>query len=270
MTRFLVLLGLLASGCVVLPTTKTMTRNAGTEQSAVSYGRIKSVQLQTASTRTAVRVRATHQRECHHQILAVTEVTKRKSARFGVDDPRGRVVGMFVAPLTIPISAIITGLIVAASEDETSRVTTPLRTETTPCATDAANVALDLQFPSGHIYRGKTDANGMLVAEIPADEPYIGDVVVRSAETSTDVHYEQTPPPVTVARDAVDACRVGQQLAGVRLELAIDERGRVTRIGLSAGDATFHACVRQRIGRAIFPRPMRNAIVVLPLDAPTT
>jgi hypothetical protein len=270
MTRSLVILGFLASGCVVLPTTKTTTRNAGTEQSAVTHGRIKSVALRTASSRTDVSVHATHQRECHRQVFAVTEVTKGKAARFGVDDPRGRVLGIFVAPLTIPISAIITGLVVASSDDEVSRVTTPLRTETTSCTTDAANVALELQFPSGNIYRGKTDAKGALVAEIPPDEPYVGNVVVRGAETSTEVHYEQMVPPVTAARDAVESCHAGREVIGVRLELAIDDRGLVTRVGVSPDDPAFDACVRQRIADVIFPRTMRNTTVVLPFAPPTS
>ncbi len=201
-------------------------------------------------------------------MFAVTEITKSKGARFGVDDPRLRVLGIIPSVLTIPVSAIITGFIVAAADDETSRVTTPLRTETTACTTEAASYALELTFPSGHVYRGKTGDSGVLVASIPEDEPYVGDVTIAGAHAATQVHYEQAPPPVTAVRDALAGCLAGQQLAGAKLELGIDERGLVTSLLLSAADATVSTCVRKRITGVVFPPTLRNATLVLPLDAP--
>ncbi|HEY5949198.1 MAG TPA: hypothetical protein VIV40_27080 [Kofleriaceae bacterium] len=270
MTRSLLLLGVLCSGCVVLPATKTTTRNAGTEQSALTYGRVKGLSLQTGSSHTDIRVRALSQRECHRQIFAVTEIKKTKHARLGVDDPRGRVLGLAFSPVTIPISAIITGLIVASSDDETSRITKPLRTETIECTKDAAGLALELEFPSGHIYRGKTDANGVLVFAIPRDEPYGGEVKVRGDNVATELHYEEVRPPVTTAREAVERCRLEHQVSGVRLELVIDERGNAKRIRLSSGDDAFKACVSAKIAGVVFPSALRNATVVLPFEPPAT
>lgn len=264
------LIGLACSACVVLPTTKTTVRNAGTERSPLRYGPAKAIVLQTGSSHTDVRVRATSQRECQRTIYAVDEVTKSKHARFGVDDPRGRVLGFVLAPVTVPISAIITGLVVASSDDETTRVTKPLRTETVACTKAAAGLALDLQFPSGHVLRGKTDANGVLVAAIPVDEPYIGDVVVNTANGSVPVHYEQLVPPVTAARDAIETCRAQHNVASVTLKLAIDDHGVATHVSASTGDASFSACITTRIARVVFPSALRNTTVVLPFEAPTT
>ncbi len=268
MTRSLLVLGLVCSGCVVLPTTKTATRYAGTERSPVELGPVKAVSLQVASSRKNVSVRALSQRQCHTKIFAVTEVTESKGARFGVDDPRLRVLGLIPSLVTIPVSAIITGFIVAAADDQTSRVKTPLRTETTGCTTDTEGYALELTFPSGHVYRGKTDESGVLVASIPDDEPYVGDVAIASADATAQVHYEQALPPVTAARDALEGCLAGQQLAGAKLELGIDERGRVTELLLPTADAAVTTCVRKRITGVVFPSALRNATLVLPLDAP--
>src|SRR5262245_7772246 len=135
MMRSILLLGLLCGGCVILPTTKPTTRSAGTERAPVELGPVKAVSLQVGASRTDVRVRATKQRQCHTKVFAITEVTKSKHARFGVDDPRLRVLGLIPAVLTIPVSAIVTGFIVAAADDETTRLKTPLRTVTTECTT---------------------------------------------------------------------------------------------------------------------------------------
>ncbi|HEY5926435.1 MAG TPA: hypothetical protein VIV11_32335 [Kofleriaceae bacterium] len=270
MTRSLWLISLICTGCVVLPTTKTKTRYAGTEQTALTYGKVKAVTLQTAASRKDVRVRATSTRECQRQILAVTELTKSKHAKLGVDDPRGRVLGVFFAPITIPISAIITGLVVATSDDSTTRVTTPVRTEAIECTSEAAGLALELEFPSGHVQRGKTDANGVLAVAIPRDEPYSGNVVVRGDNVTAQVQYEQARPPITVARDAIEACRAQQQFAAVTLKLTVNERGLVTRMWLSAGDDKLHACVAARIAGIVFPNTLRSTTVVLPFEAPST
>jgi len=268
MTRLLFLLAIICTGCVVLPTTKTTVRNAGTKRSPVTYGRVKAVRLQTGSSRTDVRVRAMTTRECQRQILAVTEITKSKHATLGVDDPRGRAVGFFFSPVTIPISAIITGIIVASSDDETKRVTKPLRTETMECHADGADYPLELEFPTGHIYRGKTDANGVFALAIPRDEPYSGQVTVRSAQATAQLHYEQTLPPVTAARDAIESCRAENNSPGVTVKLTINERGVATRVWLSAGDAKLHACVATKIAGVIFPTALHDTTVVLPFEAP--
>jgi hypothetical protein len=274
MSRTLASLALLstvfATGCLVLPATKTTTRSAGIERSEATHGRIKATKLQTGSSRTDVRVRATSIRECHREVFAVTEVTKSKRAKLGVDDPRGRALGVVLAPVTIPISALITGLVVASSDKQTTRITKPLRTETEECTTDAAGLALELQFPSGHVHRGKTDANGVLIAAIPIDEPYVGSVTVRGANTTSELHYEQQVPPITATRIAIESCRAQYQVTGITLKLTIDERGHAARVWLSAGDDHLAACVTTKMAGVVFPRALRGRTVVLPFEAPTT
>lgn len=270
MTRALLLLATLLTGCVVLPTTRTSARSAGTEQSALTLGAIKKTTLQTSSSRSDVRVRATRTRVCHRQIFAVTEITKSKGAKLGVDDPRGRAVGVLLAPVTIPISALITGIIVASADDETERVTRPLRTETSECTVDAGGLPIELQFPTGHIYRGTTDANGVLVTAIPVDEPYSGLVLVRGGEQATEVAYAQQLPPITAVRDAVETCRTRYQVTSVTVKLTVDARGVATRVWLSTGSDDVASCVRARIAGVVFPSTLRNSTVVLPFDAPTT
>lgn len=263
------LLGL-ASGCVVLPTTKTTVKNAGTETSPLSYGVVTGVKVQTGSSHTDVRVRATADRVCQRTIYAVREITKSKHAKLGVDDPRGRALGLLFAPVTLPVSAIITGFVLLGADDETTRQSTPVKTETLACTSAADDLALELQFPSGHIYRGKTDDNGVLVAAIPSDEPYVGSVSVKGQTIDTQIHYEQVVPPVTATRDAALTCLTEHKLAGVTLKLTIDEHGKVARMAASAGDGNFSACISKRLATTVFPASLRNATVVLPFEAPTS
>jgi hypothetical protein len=168
------------------------------------------------------------------------------------------------------VSAIITGFVLLGSADETTQQSTPVRTETLPCTSAADGFALELQFPSGHVYRGKTDDNGVLVAAIPSDEPYVGSVGVKGQTIETQIHYEQVVPPVTATRDAVESCLAEHKLAGVTLTLTIDGRGKVTRMAASAGDGNFSACVSKRLASTVFPASLRNGTVVLPFEAPTS
>jgi hypothetical protein len=270
MTRTLLLLVLLGTGCVILPATKTSVRNAGTEQGPLSYGRIKATTLQTASSRTDVRVRATSKRECQRPIFAIKEITKSKRAKLGVDDPRGRALGVIFSPVTIPISAIITGLVVASSDSETKRVPQLIRTETIDCATDASGLALELQFPSGQILHGKTDSHGVLIAAIPREEPYAGNVIVRGEAATAELHYEQQVPPITATRNAVESCRAEHRITNVTVKLTIDDRGHAARVWLSAGDDQLVTCVTANIAGVVFPSTLRNTTVVLLFEAPTT
>jgi hypothetical protein len=269
MTRLLLLVGLVCSGCVVLPATKTQVKKAGTERSAPTLGKVTGTTLQTGASRTDVRVRATHTRQCQRQVFAVTEVTNTKHAKLGVDDPRGRALGVILAPITIPISAIITGLAIAGSDPETKRVPKLLGTETLECTSEAGGLALELEFPSGRIQRGKTDENGILIVAIPSDEPYAGNVSVRGERTTAQIHYEQAVPPVTVARDAMESCRAKHTLERVTLRLTIDDRGLVTRVWLSAGDDRMHACVATKIAGLVFPAAVRNNTVVMQFETPS-
>src|SRR5262249_45542308 len=145
----------------------------------------------------------------------------------------------------------------------------PLRTETIDCNQDAAGYALELEFPSGHVYRGKTDDNGVLAFAIPRDEPYSGQVAVRGEQTAAQVHYEQAVPPITVARDAIDSCLAQHRVEGATLRLTISDTGLATRVWLSAGDDNLHACVVTKIAGVVFPTTLRNSTVVLPA-APAT
>jgi hypothetical protein len=269
MTRSLLLIGLCASGCVVLPATKTQVRNAGTERSEPTYGKVKTTTLQTGASRTDVRVRAAYTRECQRQVFSVTEIAKTKHAKLGVDDPRGRALGIFLAPITIPISAIITGIAIAGADPEKTRVPKLLGTETFECASEAAGLALELEFPSGRVERGKTDDNGVLVVSIPSDEPYSGKVSVRGEHTTAQIQYEQTVPPVTVARDAMESCRATHNIDAGTLKLTIDDRGRVQSVWLSTGDDTLKTCVATKMAGVIFPTTLRNMTVVVSFAAPT-
>jgi hypothetical protein len=226
--------------------------------------------LQTGSSRSDIRIRALATSECQRQVFAVTEVKKSKHAKLGVDDPRGRALGLLVAPVTIPISAIITGFVLLNSDDSTTRRTRLLGTETYDCQQDAAGYALALEFPSGHVYRGRTDDSGVLAFAIPADEPYSGQVTVRGAHGSAEVHYEQPRPPIAEARDALDHCAAAQQMAAVTLKLTINDRGRAVRVWLSAGDEKLNQCVATKIAGLVFPTTMRNTTVVLPAAAPAS
>ncbi len=267
------LLAILSGGCVVVPKTTTTIRDLGTTEGEVIEGAPKAIVLETVATGSLVTIQAAAKRECERPIYAVTEVKREKHARMrDTKDPRAAVFGALLAPVTLPISAVISGFIVLADgRGDSRRDTKLLRSEKFACTSVAPEVVVVVELPSGATIDGTTDAAGRVVISIPETEPYRGTVTARAVRAvARQATYARTMPPITAVREAIGSCAARHAVTGsLELRLTIDEAGVATRIGLDAGDGELAACVNRGITGTRFPAAHRGATLVLPFAIPT-
>ncbi|MBA3393469.1 MAG: hypothetical protein H0T89_12540 [Deltaproteobacteria bacterium] len=267
------LLAALCGGCVVVPKTTTTTRDLGTSEGEVIEGAPQAILLETVATGSIVTIKAAAKRECERPIYRVTEVKREKHARMrDTKDPRAAVFGALLAPVTLPISAVISGFVVLADgSGNRRRDTTPMPSQKFACTSAAPQLAVVVALPSGATLGGTTDAAGRLVMTIPETEPYRGTITARAAlAVASEATYARATPPITAVREAIGSCAARHGIAGtLELRLTIDEAGMATRIGLDVGDGEFAACVNNGIAGTRFPAAHRGATLVLPFAIPT-
>ncbi len=268
MTRALLLFSILSGGCLIVPATKTLSKAAPNEAGAATFANQKSLALTARFADEMIHVHAIRQGECSRPVFKVTEVTSERRAKLGgASDPRAMILGVLLAPITIPVSALVTGLIVASDEPEVTTERKLLGTQRYACSGSAANVAVKMTLPSGTTVDGITDANGDAELGVPTTEPYTGTVaIVAQGAEGTQVAYSLPKPAITVARDAVTECAARHQITGaLELKASINGSGHATRLWLSLGDAELHACVSQRIAGLRFPTKTWDHTIRLPV-----
>jgi hypothetical protein len=269
MTRAALLLpALLATGCLVVPATRTTTRQVGTEDGLATFAKAHEVQLETQVEGSRVFVKAKRIGECTAPVLAITETTHKKGARLGgASDPRAMVFGAVLAPITIPISALITGFAVAADDGTTTRDTKPVATKRYACSLEADQLRVTFTLPSGAHVSRTTTRDGRIVFDIPDTEAYSGVIALEAPmATSRQVAYSLPKPGITAAREAIVACASEHHVTGnVTVKLSIDNDGRATRVWLSRGDDAVSACVTRGLTDARFPDTTYDSTLSLPL-----
>ena len=271
MKTTILVLGVLCGGCVVVPKTTTTTKDLGVEQGQPKYGEPKQIALRGVLQGNTIEVHASADRECTRDVFRRTEVRREKAASYrGNKDPRLAVFAAVLAPLTIPISAIGTGIAVLADgSGEATTHTKLVRTNRYACTTLAPNVPLVVQLPSGASLPETTNANGIARVRIPDSEPYAGIVIVTTPDTTarTELRYARAMPAITAVRETVTTCAALHRIGGaVKVELGIDDDGRAVRIQLDAGDGLFAACVNDGIADARFPHAHRGRRLVVPIE----
>ncbi len=269
MTRALLLLSLLCGGCLVVPAKKTMSRPAGEQLGAETFATARSVELTARNEEASVFVHAIRHGECTRPVFAVTEITSERKATFrGVEDPRGALFAFVLAPVTLPVSAIVTGLMLAGDDAVTTKQTRPIGTKRYACSEEAEHLAVQLTLPSGAVVYGTTDERGDVRIVVPTSEPYSGSVTVAAqGAESTQLAYALPRPAVMTARDAVQECAAASKVVGkLELKLTINERGFPTRLWLSAGNADVNTCVSQRVAGKQFPEKMWGRTIKMPVD----
>jgi hypothetical protein len=272
MTRALLLPLVLTTGCLVVPTTRTTTRDVGTEDGAATFAKATDLQVTTRVESSTLHVQAKRVGECTQQVFAITETTRKKGARMGgATDPRARALGFLVAPVTIPISALITGLAVAADQGTTSRDTRAIAIKRFACTLEASHMTVGFVLPSGKRIERTTTRDGRIDLEIPATEPYEGTIAMTlPAQAAREVAYALPKPAVTAARDAITTCAAQHGISGdITAKLSIDGQGRATRVWLSRGDAALGACVSGQIRDARFPDLTHDTTLTVPLSVGT-
>jgi hypothetical protein len=183
----------LLSGCVVVPSTHKTSRHVALEPSLqVRKGLARGLALETRAERGGVVVSAIRTRDCHRDVFDVIEVTEKRGLRMGgVEDPRGRAFGVILAPVTVPISALISGISVVLDGEDRQLVRAPHHVETTLCKEPAGNIAIDVELASGTHFTGHTDERGMLVFTIPKTEPARGVVIARAESQVAQLKYRR-------------------------------------------------------------------------------
>jgi len=268
MKRLLVLMALLGGGCLVVPATKTVSRPLGSERGPERFHAQRAVQLGARVEGDHVLVHATRVGECVRPVYAVTELTTRKTLSMGgARDPRARAFGFLLAPVLIPTSALVSGIIVGTSGATSTTTQRLVARDHYPCSAPAPNVRIDVGLPTGATLVATTDHRGDATFTVPPSEPYAGRVALR-AEGAADLAaaYSLPRPAYVRARDAVLECAAKQALTGhIDLKLSINASGFVSRLWLSTGDADTNACVAQHLAGVEFPAATRDKTIALPL-----
>jgi hypothetical protein len=259
------------SGCAVLPKTKTTTRDLGTETGAVEHGAVNKLALAAALRDATIEVTATAERACSRRVYRVIETTKEKTASYRANkDARLGLFALVLAPVTIPISAVATGVAVLADGDgETTRAHANVGEQKFACTTVAAETKIALRMPSGATFEDITDDDGISRMQIPETEPYAGVIAVSSGAATTELRYTRAMPAVTAVRETVMTCSTLHDVHGkVAVELGIDDAGKLTRIGLDAGDGLFAKCINDGLENVRFGAAHRGAKLLLPFELP--
>ncbi len=261
----------LTSGCVVLPKTKTTTRDLGTETGPTEHGAVNNIDLKAELRDATIEVTATADRACSRTVYRVVETTKEKHARYrGNRDARLGLFALALAPLTIPISAVATGLSVLADGDgDTTRAHANIGTEKFACKTVAAQATLLLRMPSGATFSDITDEEGVSRMRIPDTEPYTGVIAVSTGPATTELRYTRAMPAITAVRETVMRWSTLHHVSGkLKVELGIGDDGRPTRIGVDAGDGLFAKCMNDGLANMKFGEAHRGVKLVLPFELP--
>jgi hypothetical protein len=262
---------ILLTGCLIVPSSQTTTRRIGTENGIATFAKAREVTMSTQVSGTMLYVQAKRIGECTQPIIAISEISTTKHARLGgASDPRARAFGFLLAPITIPVSAIITGLAVASDTGHTERVSKPVATKRFACSLEANQLTVAVTMPSGAIVKQTTPRDGHLAIEIPDTEPYQGEITVSAPSApSQKLAYTLPKPAVTAARDGILACSEQHHITGsVTAKLSINAEGQSTRVWLSAGDATFNVCVARAVSSLRFPEATRGSMLSMPLTVP--
>ena len=259
-------------GCLIVPSTKSTSRSLGQEQAPARQGATIATMLSTAATGGSIVVTATQRKQCETDTVAITEVTTTRRLRSGgASDPRGRALGVLIAPVTLPVSFLISGLVVGVSGSRTERKTQVVSTDRFICTTVAPNVPVRLLLPSGATVDGTTDASGKLALALPPGEPYRGTVVASAPNvTPAEASYALPTPPLRAVRDTVMACATKHGATGsITVKLTIDPRGAIESAAYDHAPAELAACIGSDLASVRFGERYFSQTLQLPFVLPS-
>lgn len=263
----LALLVVATTGCLIVPKTATTTRAAGQVRSEPHAGASRGLVLTTEANRANVTVHVARKRDCSRDVFEVTEVIEHRSLGIGgAEDPRARVFGVFLAPLTVPVSLIVSGLSLAGDRERTHTTRRLDHQERFECTEPGRQVGVEITLASGTPITGTTDGAGALTFQIPEGEPFRGVVVIRAETASKELKYKRRVPAVTAVRDAVTSCAAQHALAAgpLSVRVAVNATGRPTNVVLDRGDAEVTTCITQQIAQVAFADKQRDKTLVMP------
>lgn len=253
-------------GCLVVPATRTTTRGPRMVVGQVYEDTDAGLQLTGEAAGRDLAVHATRLRDCHRDVLAVTDVVHERYLKLGgSDDPRAQALGLVVAPVLIPVSAVVSELVVINDDAKTSHTSRVDHVEKLRCTRPADGLAVDLAVPSGRVLHATTDATGTAHFTLPVSEPYRGAAVATAETQSATIAFDRAQPAVAVVRDAALGCAADEQRTGaMRVVVFVDSAGEPAAVHVD-GDDALAACVTPAIAHVTFPPAQRGSTVVLPL-----
>jgi hypothetical protein len=281
------LLVLALTGC--FPKMVETTRSVGAHWLPVKAGLPGPVELYAASAPGMLHITAVRSRRCSQELVGEFEHRRDYEQRDGGGMNLGNDVGLLLIALPV---ILVVGAVAAATAEKPSvkKYEETLDVVRVACPPLAAQVALDVTFPSGTTLHTSTDASGALSLAIPATEPaqgialfhapgleqtvgYSRDGNVAFAPPSANVVVREAPPPPSpdsansvseeravieqqgfaAVRRALRSCGEREDVHGiVAAQLSIDVEGRVTS-NPDRGGPAFTTCVNKALADARFP-----------------
>lgn len=262
------LLVMFGTGCLVVPSKTTTARKLGTEKSEVQKGLSRGLELATVADHGAVVVQATRKRDCKREVFELTEVTEKRGLRMGgTDDPRAAIVAVVFAPVTLPLSFLVSSASLAGNRTHVRQVKKPIAVETWNCTEPAQGLPVEIELASGERTTLATDSDGTVSFRIPPGEPDRGVITARAESEAAQLKYHRKPPAVTAVRDAVMTCANQQSFKGsLEVRVAVNANGMPTKVELDHADATLTTCITTQIAEAHFPERQRDTTLVLPFS----
>jgi len=218
----------LLGGCLVLPETRTSEHIVSRHQTGQQFGPTKAMELEIRADGPMIRVRAISPRMCTNESYAIVDVTRSKGATLDAPpgsgaDPLG--LALIVSLVTLPVSALITAVVLATSSDTTTRERKVLKANVTHCPIYGANLRVTYAMPSGLVIEKVTDVYGGATEHVPPDEPESGVVVVRVGDVAgRSVTYIRDPE--AAARKAIEDCQRNRREALLHAQTLTDIHAR--------------------------------------------
>ncbi len=190
MKSLFAVLAALLTGWLFVPRDKVTTRVVGSNVATVPLSsQPTSVTVQARNS--TLRLMLATPRMCQRNLIETLELTHSKRLGFFVpleNSGYALFIGIMLAPITLPVSAVVTGLILGTDKDTTTHKdrTTPNGVE--PCPAPISG-PIQLTLASGAVTHVVTGDDGVSLFELPADEPEHGAVVARTGTLQTRVIY---------------------------------------------------------------------------------
>jgi hypothetical protein len=198
------------SGCLVVPKTIDTPSVVGVEREDIVPQRRTAMGVELSSVGGMILVRALSPRVCTRETWHVLDIKHEKTADLEIVPVGGGSPGDFIvllfAPVTLAVSGLVTGIIVASSDTTYSRDRKQVASTPYECPVPHGSVAVSLTLASGAMVELVTDAHGEARFEVPREDADAGDILVGvGGSPPRVVHYCRgaCPPgnaPVVVAR----------------------------------------------------------------------
>lgn len=195
------------SACMVLPKTERKPLQSRVER---GEGTVEDYGLRVQSAEwsgRAIAVRVAHRRACTYAAREITEQRVTRGARLwmpGGGDDAGSIFLLVFSIYTVPISAVVTGVAVAAHKDRTETRVKELPAERVACDAPAGGHSVWLAVLDRPIVRAVTDAQGIARFAVDVDLTR-GDAQVGIDGVTPPSYPPPHAPPTTVAAPATPA-----------------------------------------------------------------